>query len=298
MTPDLFPLLPEMLAVAGAPIATILAVRRVDQRQRDKQRVTAYLRFPRNLSDSQILLVVPSLISSLAPPRAGFLGRASIATEVLRTADGIAHRIRVPKQESDYVFAQLRAAMPGLAIEVVETFQPELWAMAKELRCRLGPADLQTSDVAAVSRTILAAMTELRRGEEMGLQLVISGGLSERATEHSIDRRLGIGRKLTKERRPPGARCCPRDAAAWKHRCKPQATTGAPFAPGESPWLSLSPWRTPSAALFADDVRNRAAKGSGDADHSTSGVPSTKGHSCPPGLASSQPLDTWPHSWW
>src|SRR5688572_28374606 len=103
--------------------------------------------------------------------------------EVIGTAEGITHRMRLPSSASDYLIAQLRAAMPGVAVEVIETFRPELLSRAVEL-CRLiSEADLAVADTAAVSQTILAAVTDLRPGEGVIWQLILSGSLGPRPTQ-------------------------------------------------------------------------------------------------------------------
>jgi hypothetical protein len=121
-----------------------------------------------------------------------------VALEAIGTEEGIAHRLRIPERDCDFAIAQLRAAIPGIAVETVEVFRPEPWAMAVEMRRRMGPADLETSDIADVSRMILAAMTGLGRGEAVICQLVISGGLSHRGIEKSMGQQLGLsGSKIT-----------------------------------------------------------------------------------------------------
>ena len=70
-----------------------------------------------------------------------------------------------------------------------------------ELRRRISQSDLAVADVAAVSRTILAAVTGLRRGEAVVWQLVLGGGLGPRPVERSRGERLGFGRHAASERR-------------------------------------------------------------------------------------------------
>jgi hypothetical protein len=84
MTPDLFPILPEVLAGAGALVSGILSVRVADQRRRDKAREVISIRFPRNLTDKQVQAVVRAMLG-LAPATSGLSGRDSVVLEVIGT---------------------------------------------------------------------------------------------------------------------------------------------------------------------------------------------------------------------
>jgi hypothetical protein len=152
------------------------------------------------MAGSKQVLAVVRAILGLAPATTGLSGRASVALEVVGTAGGITFRLRLPAKASAYLIAQLRTAVPGLAVETVEDFKPERYLKAVELRRRISQADLAVTDVAAVSQTILAALTQLRRGEVLVWQLVIGGGLSERPEEWSLTAKLG-GRQENPERR-------------------------------------------------------------------------------------------------
>jgi hypothetical protein len=199
MTPDLFTLLPEMLAAGGALVGGVLGVRLADQCRRDKARNVAVIRFPRNLADKQVQAVVRVMLG-LPAATSGLSGRDSVVLEVVGTVNGITFRLRLPASASTYLIAQLRSAVPGLAVETVENFKPEACRKALELRRRLTQADLAVTDIEAVSRTLLAALTSVRRGETVIWQVVVSGGVSERAVERSIGERLGWD-KAGKERR-------------------------------------------------------------------------------------------------
>ena len=202
MTPEPFPFLIYVLAGGAALVGGVLAARLVDQQRRDGQRVVVTLRFPRNLTDKQTLSVVRAILG-LAPATTGLVGRASVALEVVGTTGGITHRLRLPAEASAYLIAQLRAAVPGLAVDEIENFKPERRLTGLELRRRLSEADLATSDVAATARTILAATTGLHRGEAVVWQLVVGGGIGPRVVERSTAQRLG-GRAANERRRQDG----------------------------------------------------------------------------------------------
>jgi hypothetical protein len=167
-------------------ILGLLGVREADQRQRDLHRNVITVRFPRKVTVEQTLALVRSIIG-LGSGRSGLLGRASVALEIVGTAQGITHRMRVPASATDYLIAQLRAAMPGVAVEVLETFRPEQCWRAIELRRLLTEADLAVADAAAVSLTILAAVTNLQQCERIGKQF---GNQRRRQADLLVDTKL------------------------------------------------------------------------------------------------------------
>jgi hypothetical protein len=102
-----------------------------------------------------------------------------VALEILGSGADTTHQLRIPATSSAYLVAQLRAAVPGIAVEKLADFTSERWRTAVELRRRITDADLAIGAVAAVSRTILAATTGLRRRELVVWKLVVGGGVSE-----------------------------------------------------------------------------------------------------------------------
>jgi hypothetical protein len=196
---ELFPFLPEMLAAGGALTGGVLSVRLAEQYRRDIARDVITIRWPRNLSEEQELAVTRAMLG-LAPATTGLSGRDSVALEIVGTVNGIGFRHRLPANASSYLIAQLRAAVPGIAVETVEDFKPEKCSQAIELRRRITQADLAVTDMAAVNRTILAALTGLRRGERVEWQIVFGGGVNERPDEWSLAKKLD-GKQTANERR-------------------------------------------------------------------------------------------------
>jgi hypothetical protein len=188
-----------LLAGGAALVLTVLSARLADQYRRDKARDVIAIRYPRNLADDQETADTRAMLG-LAPATTGLSGRDSVALEVVGTAGGIAFGRRLPANASSYLIAQLRAAVPGIAVEQVEDFKPEKCSHAIELRRRITQADLAVADMAAVSRTILAALTGLRRGERVEWQIVFGGGVSPRPEEWSLAAKLG-GRETANGRR-------------------------------------------------------------------------------------------------
>jgi len=124
MTYEPLTFLPQILAGGAALVLTILTIRLADQWGRDTGRVVVSIRWPRNVTDKQVLAVVRAILG-LAPATTGLSGRASVALEVVGTANGITFRLRLPAEASTYFIAQLRTAVPGLAVETIENFKPD-----------------------------------------------------------------------------------------------------------------------------------------------------------------------------
>lgn len=178
MITDYLPFLVLMTLVGGGLVGAILAVRGVDQRARDARRSVVTVRLPRGKKIDGQLSVVRAIVG-LAPAASGLLGRDTVALEIVGTLPSITFRLRLPAHASAYLIAQLRAAFPGIAVEEVADFVPERCTVARELRRHLTSADLSLLDP-ATSRTILAALINLHRGESTLWTIVVGGGISPR----------------------------------------------------------------------------------------------------------------------
>ena len=142
-----------LVAMSGAGlVGGVLLVRASDQRARDARREVVTLGFPRGLSAERTLAVVRTVIG-LAPTVGSLKGRDSVALEIVGSGAAITHRLRLPATSSAYLVAQLRVAVPGIAVEELADFTPERWRTAVELRRRMTDADLAIGDVAAIGRT-------------------------------------------------------------------------------------------------------------------------------------------------
>lgn len=60
------------------------------------------VRFPRNITARQIVAVVRSMIGAVAT-NPGLLRHESVALEIVGTAQGIIHRLRLPASASTYL---------------------------------------------------------------------------------------------------------------------------------------------------------------------------------------------------
>jgi hypothetical protein len=154
-------------------------VRHRDQAARDRRRRVFIVNFPRTVTTAQVQTFLATL-AGLATPRVGLVGRDAVVFEVVATRTRISHRLRLPAPSATYYLAQLRASVAGVTIQELEPADkgfalPRLTA-ARELRRVDATKPLAISDAAATSRTVLAAVTELARGQTAVWQWVIGGG--------------------------------------------------------------------------------------------------------------------------
>jgi len=160
-------------------IATILSFRYRDQLGRDSRRRVFVVAFPRSVTQEQVEAFF-STFAGLASPRLGLVGRDGAVLEVLGRRASVTHRLRLPATSSDYFVAQLRAALRGVTVTELEDADPKRLLprldVARELRRTDATRLLDAADVAAVARTVLAAASDLRRGETAVWQWVITGG--------------------------------------------------------------------------------------------------------------------------
>lgn len=177
------------LVVTGAAglfaIGGVLQLRRADQRRRDGGRVVLELGFPRSVTADQVENFLATLMG-LATPPLGLVGRDAAVLEIVATRTAITHYLRLPRTSSSYFTAQLRAAVPGVTINTLETFSVlENVTAARELRLSDQSGGFANVDAAAVARAVLAAGSGLRGRDVLVWQIVVAGGTPLVATSGS-----------------------------------------------------------------------------------------------------------------
>ncbi len=168
------------IAAAGLSlIAGLLAFRHAEQARRDARRRVFLLRFPRSVTVAQVEAFL-STLAGLASPRLGLLGRDGAVFEIVGSAQGIRHRLRLPRASADYFVTQLRATIPGVGIIEPDEADPAGHlphiTLARELWRTDARQPLAVTDAAAVARAVLAAAAHVGRDQAAVWQWVVTGG--------------------------------------------------------------------------------------------------------------------------
>jgi hypothetical protein len=122
------------------------------------------LRWPREVAPEQVTQAFRLLATS---------GGGPIVIEAVGSPAGVEHRLALPPRRAESVGAQLRASLPGLAVEESGVRPAIAATRAVELRLSTKRRPLRTDDLASSSRAMLAALAQVRRGEQLSLQWVL-----------------------------------------------------------------------------------------------------------------------------
>jgi len=124
-----------------------------------------HLRWPREVAPEQVTQAFRLLAT---------IGDAPVVIETVSSSAGVEHRLALPATRAESVVAQLRACIPGLAVEEVGTRPAIAATRAVELRLSTKRRPLRTDDLAGISRAMMAALAQVRRGEQLSLQWVLT----------------------------------------------------------------------------------------------------------------------------
>jgi RecA/RadA recombinase len=141
------------------------------------------LRWPREVESEQIAQVFRLLATVAGQP---------VVMEAVGSPGNVEHRLALPSAHAESVVDQLRAAIPGLAVEAVGTRPAMAATRAVELRLSTKRRALRTDDLAGVNRAILTALAHVRRGERLSLQWVLARSLAPVAVPNRLE---GVGRE-------------------------------------------------------------------------------------------------------
>jgi hypothetical protein len=141
------------------------------------------LRWPREVAPEQVAQVWRLLAAAAGCP---------VVIEAVGSPGLVEHRLALPAARAGSVVDQLRAAIPGLAIDALGR-RPALTATrAVELRLSTQRRPLHTDDMAGVSRAMLTALAHVRRGERLSVQWVLGRSLAPVAVPNRLE---GLGRE-------------------------------------------------------------------------------------------------------
>lgn len=136
------------------------------------------LRWPREVEPEQVTQVFHLLATTAGSP---------VVVEAVGSTAGVEHRLAVPAGQADVIADQLRATIPGLAVEDAGERPPMLASRAVELRLSTKHRPLRTDDRAEVSRAMLTALAHVRGDELLGVQWLLGRPLVATAVPNRLD---------------------------------------------------------------------------------------------------------------
>jgi Type IV secretion-system coupling protein DNA-binding domain len=139
------------------------------------------LRWPREVTPEQVVQVCHLLATAAGQP---------VVIEAVGSSGVVEHRLALPVGRAENAVDQLRAAIPGLAIEATAKRLPLVMTHAVELRLSTRRRPLGTDDLASVNRAILTALVQVHRHECLVMQWVLGRSLTPMAVPNHV---AGLG---------------------------------------------------------------------------------------------------------
>ena len=136
-----------------------------------------HLSWPREVAPEQVVNCFRLLATTAGVP---------VVVEVLGTASATTHRLSMLAGQADNVIEQLRSALPGIAVEEVPASPVEI-SRAVELRLTTKRRPLRSDGLAAVSRALLTALSDLKSDELLILQFVLGRTIRPIAVPNHLD---------------------------------------------------------------------------------------------------------------
>ena len=140
------------------------------------------LGWPREVSADDLAEVMRLLAAAAGSP---------VILEATGRSDSVTHRIAVPEGRQHNVAHQLRAALPGIRVDALASRPPAQVDRAIELRLSTKHRQLRTEQTATVSRTVLAALSDLEGGETLSLVWVLGPTLLPIAVPNKVEQISG-----------------------------------------------------------------------------------------------------------
>jgi len=126
------------------------------------------LRWPRETTPEQVVGVFRLLAST---------GETPIVLEAIGARRSVEHRVALPSEQANSLSEQLRSALPGLSTEPLDGRPAVELGQALGLRITTRRRPVRSDDLLATSRTVLAALSVVRRSECLILQVVLKGAV-------------------------------------------------------------------------------------------------------------------------
>jgi hypothetical protein len=127
------------------------------------------LRWPREIDDDQLTQATRLLAATAGAP---------VIIEAIGRSGIVAHHLAIQVGRSGSVVNQLRAAIPGLAIDKLDVRPTMTVSRAVELRLSTRRRPLRTDDLSGTSKAVLTALAHVGKDECLVLQFVLGRRLS------------------------------------------------------------------------------------------------------------------------
>lgn len=186
-----------LVLIGASAVGAAAAFRANSGREAQRDWVHLELWFPRDLTADATTSFLRSLstLRRVAGPRSAML---AAVIEVTADTEGIRHRVDVARVDHEHVLSQLRAAVPGVRIDVLESRPALAVRLATELRLDGTNAPLATDPPESIARALLASL-QAKDSEQIVVQWLVAATvrtLPTDLTNLSADARRALRRKL------------------------------------------------------------------------------------------------------
>jgi hypothetical protein len=155
------------------------------------------LKWPREVAAEQVVQVCRLLATTGGQP---------MVLEIGSRPGLVEHRLALPQGGASNTLDQLRATIPGLAIESLPERPVVAATHAVELRLTTSRRPLKTDDIGSAASAMLTALAHLHRGERLTLQWILARRLPAAVVPSrlvALDRESWLGALLVAPFRPP-----------------------------------------------------------------------------------------------
>lgn len=217
------------------------------------------LRWPRDVRPEDLAEVMRLLATTAGSP---------MILEAVGRPGAVEHRLAIPEGRHGNVAHQLRAALPGLRVDALPSRSPVPVERAVELRLSTAHRPLRTTDLTAVSRSVLAALSDVGAGETLTLTWVLGPTLLPIAVPNKVEQISGnswvrdialtaIGKEITVDADARNALKVKQAEAGWKAAGRIGVQATAPSRQRQLVRQVLAALRSTEAPGVAFWVRSR-----------------------------------------
>lgn len=165
---------PAVVAMVASVLlgGLLLVLRRLDQRERDKERLSYHVRFPADLKP-EVVQAFLRVLSGLPRTWLPHHGESTVVFETVATGHEIHHYLHVPEGQASFVVSQLRALIPTARITeaAVKRVAPSLGI---EVQLSDRDRELDTTDPVTTAASLMASTQPLQSSEGVVIQWLLA----------------------------------------------------------------------------------------------------------------------------